>query len=248
MIVRNLILGLLLSNLLVLAWGQWVLPPDVEDPEAWPDAGEPELVLVSRVASRPDRVSVAAASESSRCYRLGPFESDASAGSIADRLSAEGIPVEQTAVTGQVWMGHWVQLTDRPSIGEAREVVAKLASGGLRDAYIYSRDPTIDISLGVYRSREGADDVISRARRIGFEVEATDRYRDGIEYWVKAELSGESVDLGELARSGANPAEAQIMRIEEAACVETVLVESNENGVEPDLSLESPPLEIVTPE
>ena len=50
----------------------------------------------------------------------------------------------------------------------ARQVVEKLVSGGISDAYIFSRDPTVDISLGVFRGRQGADDVIRVARKFGY--------------------------------------------------------------------------------
>ena len=248
MMLRNLIMGLLLANLLVLAWGQWIVPPEFKDPLSLKDANEPELVLVNSPAVRPESVTVAVANESSSCYRLGPFESIEAAERIGNRLSDQGVSVEQTTVSGQIWVGHWVQLTGQPSIADARQTVDELARGGIRDAYIYNREPSIDISLGVYRSREGADDIIRRARKIGYEVEASDRFRDGIEHWVQAELPANAKNLRELARIGSSPLETQIMRIEETDCVETVMAGRKEDGEQGDLSIESPPLGVETPE
>lgn len=247
--MRNLVMGLFLANLLVLAWGQWIVPPDADDPLVFKSADEPELVLVERTQPRPARIEVISSEQTSNCYRLGPFKTADSADRVARRLSTEGIATESTAVSGQIWVGHWVQLTDQPNLAEARRVVAVLNRGGIKDAYIYNREPTIDISLGVFRSREGVDDVIRMARRLGFEVEATDRFRDGVEYWVQAELPAFGApDLAELARAGVNPAETQIMRIEATACPRTVLAERGENGADSADSIESPPRDTDTPE
>ena len=246
---RNLILGLLLANLLVLAWAQWIVPPDVEDPEVYRGASEPELQVVARAPARPARLEKASTANTPACARLGPFESAGAARQIGNRLSAEGLPVKNTTVTGQLWVGHWVQMTDVASTAEAARIVTALNNGGIQDAYIYNRDPTIDISLGVFRSREGADDVIRTARRLGYEVESADRFRDGVEYWVETELPVVGApDLAALARSGTGPGQAQIVRIEPISCPSTVLAESREDGTVSVDSLESPPRATGTPE
>ena len=44
---RNIILGLLLANVLLLAWKRWVVPPDAISPENFGQSNDPQLVLVS---------------------------------------------------------------------------------------------------------------------------------------------------------------------------------------------------------
>lgn len=179
--LRNLIMGLLLANLLLLAWGRWIVAPDVADPWAFGDATGVRLVLIERVGHT-DGGGSGSAQDGARCFRLGPFLSAEAAAAVGDRLSARGLPVDRTSEAGRIWVGHWVQLLDLPSVEAARQAVKTLVSGGIGDAYISNRTPTVDISLGVFRGRRGADDVIGLARDLGYTAEAMDRFRDGIEY------------------------------------------------------------------
>ncbi len=218
--LRNLIMGLLLANLLLLAWERWIVAPDVADPLAFGDEHEARLVLLERTG-RNENIDKGSTPEGARCFRLGPFSSAGAAAAVGDRLSAQGLPVDRTSESGRIWVGHWVQLLDLPSVEVARQAVKTLVDGGIADAYISSREPTVDISLGVFRGRRGADDVIQLARKLGYTAEAMDRFRDGIEYWVEvATPADQPPDTADL-RSG----EAQIIRIEERACAPVAAVD-----------------------
>jgi len=217
--VRNLIMALLLANFLLLAWGRWIVPPDAADATSFGDTTEPQLVLIAR----PGRTDVTSTPGDARCFRLGPFSSADAAAAVDTRLSARGLLVNRSSELGRVWVGHWVQILELPSEGIARQVVKKLVSGGIGDAYIFSRDPTVDISLGVFRGRQGADDVIRVARKFGYSPVATDRFRDGIEHWVEIELptngsANAPPDLADLRIGQADSGQAQIIRIEERSC------------------------------
>jgi len=249
--MRNLIMGLLLANLLLLAWGSWIVAPDADDPRAFEGTTEARLVLIERAG----RVAVADSepeSEGERCFRLGPFPSDNAAAGVGDRLSARGLPVDRKSETGPVWVGHWVQLLDLPSDQEARQTVDRLVNGGISDAYIYSREPTIDISLGVFRGRDGADNVIRVARGLGYTVEMTDRFRDGIAFWVEVRAPAEQPpDLADLPVAQSESGEAQIIRVEERSCAIPAPGDPEGNsrgdGAPVDDSLESPAQEIASP-
>ena len=184
--LRNLIMGLLLANVLLFIWSRWIVVPDAPDPRTFGDPAGPQLVLVER-PDRPDRTGGVPVQGDRRCFRLGPFSSIEAATAVSDRLSAKGLPVNRTSESGQIWVGHWVQLLDLPDVEKARQTVEALQGGGIGDAYIFQREPTIDISLGVFRGRPGADNVIRSARKLGYEPVTMDRFRDGIEHWVGVE-------------------------------------------------------------
>jgi hypothetical protein len=240
--LRNLIIGLLLANLLLLAWGRWIVAPDVADPRAFGEATGAQLVLIKRVV-RNDGAGSSPGQDGARCFRLGPFASVDAAADVGSRLSARGLPVDRTSESGQIWVGHWVQLLDLPSEEVARQAVRKLISGGIGDAYISSHAPTINVSLGVFRGRQGADDVIRLAGDLGYTVEAMDRFRAGIEYWIEVETSADQPpDLADLPLAKLKSGEAQIIRVEERPCALAVADAGNGNddGTEADDSLESP--------
>jgi len=254
--LRNLILGLLLANLLLLAWGRWIVAPDVADPRAFGDATSPQLVLLER-AARTDVTGGMSTEKRARCFRLGPFSSAAAAAVVGSSLSARDLPVNRYRESGQVWVGHWVQVLDLSSVAVARQTVKALANGGIADAYISSREPTVNISLGVYRGRRGADDVIQLARDLGYTAVATDRFRDGIQHWVEvATPANQPPDLANLhlavqTAAGAPSINAQIVRMEELPCQPTTAIEpdsTNDNGDGADDSLEFQAREIGSPE
>jgi len=248
--VRNLIMALLLANFLLLAWGRWIVPPDAADATSFGETTEPQLVLIAR----PGRTDAASSPGVARCFRLGPFSSADAAMAVDTRLSARGLLVNRSSELGKIWVGHWVQILDLPSEEIARQVVKKLVSGGIGDAYIFSREPTVDISLGVFRGRQGTDDVIRVAHKFGYSPVSTDRFRDGIEHWVEIELSTDRStngsadappDLADLRIGQADSGQAQIVRIEEQSCQPAEIdtqesnINDNVNGDDANDSLES---------
>ncbi len=210
--LRNLIMGLVLANLLVLAWQRWVVAPDVADPNSYAGVTEPPLELIARKAE--SVASVPSAAGGARCFRLGPFSTGEAADAVAGRLAARDLPVTRSSEEGRIWVGHWVQLTAFESVEAARRAVGRLRAGSIGDAYMTQTEPTIDVSLGVFRGRRGADRVIRLARDMGFEPVTTDRFRDGVEHWVEVETSADQP----LELAGLQAGLAQIVRIEEQTC------------------------------
>lgn len=240
--LRNLAMSFLLANLLLLAWGGWIVAPDVADPRAFGGVAAPQLVLLERAAPA-DIAGGISGEKRPRCFRLGPFSSADAAAEVSRRLSARNLPVNRFSESGQVWVGHWVQVLDMPSVDAARQTVKVLVNGGIADAYISSREPAVNISLGVYRGRPGADDVIQLARDLGYAAVTTDRFREGVEHWVEvATPADQPPDLANLPLAAQPAADARIVRIEELPCRSAIVADpdaDSSNGDGADVSLES---------
>jgi hypothetical protein len=217
--VRNLFLGLILANLLYAAWQHWVVPPDASDPFMRSTLREPELVLL-RPASPALPEQSAALGDSlveTRCVRLGPFADPRVARAVADGLQADGMTVQTSSKSGEIWVGNWVQVEDLADRPAAERALDRLASRGLNDAYIVSTDPGYKISLGVFRSPERAANVAADADKAGLRATITDRYRTGTEYWLAIRHeAGSPPDLRELAKES-----TQILRVEPQDCADT---------------------------
>lgn len=222
--MRNFILPLVLANLLLLAWERWIAPEGVADPTSFParsgEAHDPQLVLFSPAAVTPAPPPAPAQPgpmpvvDIQRCERIGPFDSPEPASSIAQQLGRRGLTVDLAHETGDIWVGQWIQITDLGSGAKARQTVERLVKAGLNDAYIVRTEPTIDISLGVFRGEAGADRVIRVARSAGLDPVSTDRYRTGTQHWVNVELKGaQPLDLTDLQLQW-----SQILRTETVAC------------------------------
>ena len=225
--MRNLFLLLLLANLLLLAWQRWVLPPPAEDPYALAGTRSPQLALLAPAAPAPGAAQPGVAG----CVRIGPFEDPAVSREAADRLVAEDLDVFRYSESGEIWVGHWVQVIDLDGRDEAEAALDRLAEVGRSDAYIVRGDDGYRISLGVFRSLEGAESVANEAVRAGLTTLTTDRFRTGTEYWLLVdERAGSLPDLAALGLSGRD-----ILRSEPAACRE-----AGDGGPQRD-SLESAP-------
>ena len=208
--MRNLFLVLLLANLLLLAWQRWVLPPPSDDPYALAGARSPQLALLTPATPVSDRPPASAPG----CVRIGPFEDPEISREAADRLAAEDLGVFRYSESGEIWVGHWVQVIDLDGRDEAEAALDRLAEVGRSDAYIVRGDEGYRISLGVFRSLEGAESVANEAVRAGLTTLTTDRFRTGAEYWLLVDdRSGGMPDLAALGLSGQD-----ILRTEPAPC------------------------------
>jgi hypothetical protein len=224
--VRNLFLLLLLANLLLLAWQRWVMPPPAEDAYAPTGARSPQLALLAPT-SPPDE----AQADGPGCVRIGPFEDPAVSREAADRLAGEDLDVFRYSESGEIWVGHWVQVIDLNGREEAEAALDRLAEVGRSDAYIVRGEDGYRISLGVFRSLEGADSVANEAVRAGLTTLTTDRFRTGTEYWLLVDERASGLpDLAVLGLSGQD-----ILRSEPAPCRD-----GGDGGPERD-SLESAP-------
>ena len=238
--MRNIILSLVLANLLMLAWGRWIAPGDVSDPLSFGGSAEavldPKLVLYAPAKAEP----VAAAVEQPepikpiadvmQCERIGPFDNPEPALSIAQQLGRRGLTVEIGSETGDIWVGHWVQIADLGTPPAARQAVEQLVQAGLNDAYIVRTDPTVDISLGVFRGEAGAKRVERIAREAGMTPSRTDRFRTGTQHWVNVELRGtQALELTDLELRA-----AQILRTETVPCRPTadIVADGAEDSLE----------------
>jgi hypothetical protein len=226
--LRNIALGLLLANILLLAWKSWVLPPDRVNPDRMNSPDGPQLVLLKDVADTDDAATAAATApddgpgDRRQCTRIGPFAEVDVADSVSRQLGAAEFTVRRTSKVGEIWVGYWVQLVDMKTAKRATETVERLINAGLVDAYIFQTEPTINISLGVFRGRKGADRVAGLARELNLKPETTDRFHPGVEHWLTVETQdARSFDL-----SAIKVTSNQILRTESLPCEAGAVVDA----------------------
>jgi len=227
-VARNTILGLVLANVLLLAWKRWVVPPDATWPAALDSGNDPQLVLVAPVKSSENSVNSdpqpaprqaeqqasQSSAEQSRCARIGPFADSGTADSVAQQLGDRGFSVSRTSEKGDIWVGHWVQLLDLKSEQEAKAAIDRLVDAGLLDSYIVQTEPTYNVSLGVFTGRKGADRVSNLARSLGMNPQMMDRFREGTQHWIKVRFrDAQTLNLQDLRLDS-----RQILRTEDVPC------------------------------
>jgi hypothetical protein len=212
--LRNIILGLLLANILVLGWKRWIVPPDVAMPVALAAGSEAELVLIARSPGEDSAGIDGTGAEAARCARIGPLASRDVAQAVGRQLRRRDLSIDLASNPGEIWVGHWVQLLGLESEEAAATALNRLVDGGIVDAYIVQTEPDYNISLGVFRGLQGAEEVRTIARRLGYQPEMHDRVRPGTEHWVTVEMTpGQSVDLTDIRLES-----TQILRKEKIPC------------------------------
>ena len=198
--MKNLLLLLLLANILYFVWGIFA-GPDIEPgvvvvDEA--DLGPPLMVSASHSAAAAASVgAVLGSGEPSAlealvgrsCVTLGPFRAGVDAEAAQSQYAGEGMRTTLRSTMGQIFVGHWVQISDIPDRNTGNQMIEKLHSGGLADAYLVRADEGgYFISLGLFGALDGAERVELQAKSLDLPAEITARTQEGSVYFVDIAL------------------------------------------------------------
>jgi hypothetical protein len=194
--MRNLLLLLLLANILYFLWGRFVEAPEqtgvvvVNESELGPplNVSRPEVAeaatSVGAVLGSGKPADLAALVGRS-CVTIGPLKSQAEADAAVAEYERQGMRSSSRMTTGQVFVGHWVQIRDIPDRAAGNAMLDKLHNGGLGDAYLVStEDEGLKISLGLFGNKSRAERVELQARSLDLPAEITPRMRDAMVYFV----------------------------------------------------------------
>lgn len=223
--MRNFFLLLLLINVLAYAYQSWIIEPDVSVEPTYLAQDVPELLLASVPAEiqpvveepTPDAEQIDAPAENDpayRCLRIGPFPREVDADQVRLALEKQEATVRQTAKEGSVWVGYWVQTAGQGSRRGAEKARDSLIKGGMPDVYILPDNENYRISLGVFRLRASADQVVRQAATMGFDSRIVERYQPGTNFWLLARIPGNRA----LRPGDLQSVSGQILRTENLAC------------------------------
>jgi len=194
--MKNILLMLLLANILYWMWGL------VPNEEAQPgvvfveesDLGPPLDVTTGRDSDTVASVgAVLGSGEPSAleavvgrsCVTIGPFKESADADSAVLEYSSEGMKAILRATTGQIFVGHWVQIRNVANEAEANSLLEQLIAGGLPDSYlVHTEDEGMKISLGLFGDLEGAEKIELQARSLDLPAVISPRTRAGEVFFV----------------------------------------------------------------
>jgi hypothetical protein len=221
--MRNFFLLILLINLLAYAYQSWIIEPDISVEPTYLAQDVPDLLL----ASVPGEIRLAEEGfvdapkdipienkQAYRCMRIGPFPRETDADAVRLALQKQEATVRQTAKEGRVWVGYWVQTAGQGSRSGAEKARNSLIKGGMPDVYILPDNENYRISLGVFRLRASADQVVSQAQKRGFDSRVVERYQPGTNFWLLARIPGDrSLKPGDLKSIS-----GQILRTENMLC------------------------------
>lgn len=194
--MRNLLLILLLANILYFVWGTFL----DESREAGVavvdevDLGPPLDVSASQDAEVAASVgAVLGSGEPSAleavvgrsCVSIGPFRANTDADTALTEYAGQGMRTTVRSTYGQIFVGHWVQIRSIADNLTANEILAKLHSGGLSDAYVVtSEDEGLYISLGLFGDLDRAEKVELQAKSLDLPAAIVPKTREGTLFFV----------------------------------------------------------------
>lgn len=126
---------------------------------------------------------------------ISPLESS----DIRRQSERRNISAKQVKTSGQVFVGHSVQVLNIEDRERGQQVLGKLRTAGLVDAFMLdAADGDLTISLGIFAKLKNAERVQAQAVRGGVPAVITDRTREGTSWalFIRVPVGTELPDLG----------------------------------------------------
>jgi hypothetical protein len=213
--VRAALLLLLLTNILFLAWSQWVAPSGAAPLPVATPANPASIQLVDKAQIRNGSGQPVASPTETRaaCVSIGPFIEGAPMRRVAARLAQLGYETRERLATEDVRVAQWVRVANLATPADADIALNALRAVGVTDAGIVPDDePGVVVSVGIFSEPARANEAAAAARRAGLEPQVTDRIRTLNVSWLDVDRAAneglpEFSDFAETAPSGGPPLE-----------------------------------------
>lgn len=210
--MRTTFFILLLANLLVAAWAEWIdAPPSHSDslagvprlqlaaqtvtraPAGAGAVQAPSGALSSALAAQADGAPVGDLSDDPalQCLSVGPFQRSRQALEVAELLRAAHFAPQPRTAAVQPVRWYWVYVPDVNGSAQVQHALNALNRDGIAGAEAMpTADGTPGISLGLFRNRALAQRQLALARAKGFTVQLTGRLVAQPVYWVDLWAAG----------------------------------------------------------
>jgi len=241
--MRNFFLFVLLINLLAFAYQSWILEPAISVAPDFAAQDVPELLQVERKKGNPPAVitpsavtadsgvvpattgqeaaemssvqpQLPVAAGVNQCLRIGPFAREKDVERVQTELQRQRATVQRTAEAGSVWRGYWVQTTAYTSRQAAEDARKKLIAKDMPDVYVMAEANEYRVSLGVFRLRASAEQVVARAQKLGLSTRTIERFQPGTNFWLLVQTAGDPA----LLKNAVPNVPGQILRSEKVPC------------------------------
>ena len=119
------------------------------------------------------------------CYSLGPFGKDKVVNSTLSKLQELGLSVKKRYETRRELSGFWVYIPPLPSRADAQKVVSILKGRGVKDYLIVPNGvKKYAISLGFFRTQEGAQQRKTHMQTLGLAPVLDESYKESSGFWL----------------------------------------------------------------
>lgn len=191
--MRKILLCLVLLNVLLFSF-QWLASEnllagqmrDSLDVDIT-DYSTSDLALLSESAALEELITPATTDEQPMCVRIGPFRRLLQAEYFQESAAGRGIVSEITSMDSLISARYQVDLVNSSVIADEKSALAEiqaLQGHGLNGFIEKDDNGGVQISLGVFDSRDEAEHALERAKNSGYEATITPRPHAENETWV----------------------------------------------------------------
>ena len=193
--MKNILMLLVLANVFYYIWGRYIedrvetgvvvvetsqLGPLLQLSQPADEAGSGFNTL--SVTSSESNLEAAVGRS---CASLGPFKTNSEADVALSEYLSYGMQVSLRKAEVQIFMGHWVQIRDIEDEQTGNQVVGRLQSSGIREAYLVTTEEQgLKVSLGLFEERSRAERIKKQASLMEFVADISPRMRDTVVYFV----------------------------------------------------------------
>jgi len=186
--MRWVFLSLVCLNLLVMVWFWREQGSEALDIKPSVLQQGESLVLVSEL--QPEllnykETTLATASGGARCYSVGPLKDSIDAKHIQVRAEALGFEAKMRALSTGSEVEHWVHVPPLADRSAALQLLRELHQRKI-DSYVVTQGELAEgISLGLFRNKESATNLMLKMNDLGYGVEIKEVLRGAKELWLE---------------------------------------------------------------
>ncbi len=186
--MRAFIYTLALANLLFFAWARWIDVPPAAQKVA---AGAPLQLAPARAEGAIPAANGPGGGDAgtgpAHCVSLGPLTDTVATAAVATALRARNLNPRERQGPATVNEGYWVYVDHLGTASARTRALQRLSNNGVRDAA--ALPDTNQVSVGVFSSREGADQRAKTVRAAGLEPVVEARTHAISAYWLNVQVA-----------------------------------------------------------
>jgi len=186
--MRWVFLSLVCLNLLVMVWFWRAQGVETNELRPAQEQQGDKLVLISELQPELLTYKESAATESiggARCYSVGPLKDKIDAKHIQVRAEALGFEAKMRALATGSQVEHWVHVPPLADRSAALQLLREMHQRKI-DSYVVTQGELAEgISLGLFRNKESATNLMLKMNELGYGVEIKEVVRGAKELWLE---------------------------------------------------------------
>jgi hypothetical protein len=186
MSLRLALLGLLVANILVFAWAQWIDTDPVLSSAAVATVTTPAGATAAAPLPAPSLVAPEPPPAAAlRCVSVGPFRDTVETTQAIAAFRTAGYEPHSRVQNAQISDGFWVYVDTVASVAEQRRILATIKRAGIEDAYAMPEaGARYMVSVGIFSDRDRAEKRAQRVRALDIAAKVDAHARSTTFYWL----------------------------------------------------------------